>query len=96
MSTLIRWPHRALGACFASQDVAEFPGMNDKDVVIETVRKVPEAASLEQISEEIAILAALRRGEEAADAGRVMPHEEVRKKLASWISHIRLGATKAG
>ena len=60
--------------------------MNDKDVVIEAVRRMPEAANLEQISEEIAILAAIRRGEEAADAGRVTPHDEVRKKLASWTS----------
>ena len=64
----------------------KFSRMNDKDVVIETVRKMSEAATLGQIIEEIAILAAIRRGEEAADAGRVTPHEEVRKKLASWIS----------
>ena len=60
--------------------------MNDKEVAIETVRQMPEAVTLEQISEEIAILAAIRRGEDAADAGRVTPHEEVRKKLSSWIS----------
>ena len=60
--------------------------MSDKDVVMETVRQMPEAATLEQISEEIAILAAIRKGEEAADAGRVTPHEQVRQKLASWLS----------
>jgi predicted transcriptional regulator len=63
-----------------------FSGMSDKDVVIETLRQMPEAATLEQISEEIAILAAIRKGEAAADAGRVTPHEEVRQKIASWIS----------
>jgi predicted transcriptional regulator len=60
--------------------------MSDKDVVIETIRQMPEVATLEQISEEIAILAAIRKGEAAADAGQVTPHEEVRQKLASWIS----------
>ena len=60
--------------------------MSDKDVVIETIRQMPEVATLEQISEEIAILAAIRKGEEAADAGRVTPNEEVRRKIASWIS----------
>ena len=60
--------------------------MSDKDVVMETLRQMPEPATLEQISEEIAILAALRKGEEAADAGRVTPQGEVRQKLASWIS----------
>ena len=60
--------------------------MSDKDVVIETLRQMPEAITLEQISEEIAILASIRKGEEAADAGGVTPHEQVRQKLASWIS----------
>jgi predicted transcriptional regulator len=60
--------------------------MSDKEVVIETIRQMPEVATLDQISEEIAILAAIRRGEEAADAGRVIPHEDVRRKLDSWIS----------
>ncbi len=60
--------------------------MSGKDIVIETIRQAPEIASLEQISEQIAILAAIRKGEEAADAGRVTPHEEVRQKLATWIS----------
>ena len=60
--------------------------MSDKDVVIETLRRMPEAATLEQISEEIAILAAIHKGEAAADAGRVTSQEEVRRKLVSWIS----------
>ena len=60
--------------------------MSDKDAVIETLRQMPELATLEEISEQIAILAAIRKGEEAADAGRVVPHGLVREKLASWIS----------
>lgn len=60
--------------------------MSDKDVVIETLRQMPEAATLEQISEEIAILAAIHKGEAAADAGRVIPQEEVRRKLVASIS----------
>lgn len=63
-----------------------FREMSDKDVVIATVRQLPESISLDEISEEIAILAAIRRGKAAADAGHVTPHEEVRNKLSSWIS----------
>jgi predicted transcriptional regulator len=59
-------------------------GMSDKDVVIEALRQMPEAATLEQISEEIAMLAAIRKGETAAEAGQVTLHEEVCHKLASW------------
>lgn len=60
--------------------------MSNKEAVIETVRELPDDVSLEDILERIAILAAIRRGEEAGDAGRVIPHEEVKKRVASWIT----------
>jgi predicted transcriptional regulator len=60
--------------------------MSDKEVVIEAIRQMPEVETLQQISEEIAILAAIRSGEQAADAGHVTPYEEARQRLASWIS----------
>lgn len=59
---------------------------SNKGAVIETVRELPDDVSLDDILERIAILAAIRRGEEAADAGRVIPHEEVKKRVASWIT----------
>lgn len=60
--------------------------MSDKDAVIEAVRGLPDGANLEEIAEQSSLLAAIRRGEEAADTGRVIPHEEVKKRIASWIS----------
>ena len=59
---------------------------SNKEAVIETVRELPDDVSLEDILEQIAIFEAIRRGEEAADAGRVVPHEEVKKRVASWIT----------
>lgn len=46
---------------------------------------MPDEAGSEDIIEELAILAAIRRGEEAVDAGEVIPHEEVEKEVASWF-----------
>jgi len=60
--------------------------MSDKEAVIEAVRQLPDTISVEEISEHISIWAAIRKGEEAADAGRVTPHEEVKRKFAEWIS----------
>ena len=60
--------------------------MSNKQVVIEAIRKLPEEATFQEIGDEIAMLAAIRRGEEAADEGRVVSHEEVKRKVASWIS----------
>lgn len=60
--------------------------MSDKDVAIESLRRLPEAATLEQISEEFGMLSAIRKGERAADAGLVTPHLQVRQKIPAWIS----------
>ncbi len=60
--------------------------MTDKERILETISGLPEHASLQQIAEEVEILASIRRGEEAADAGSPRPHEEVKKLLSSWTA----------
>jgi predicted transcriptional regulator len=60
--------------------------MSNKEAAIEALRELPEEASFEDIIEHLATLAAIRRGEQDADAGRVIPHDEVKKRIASWIS----------
>jgi predicted transcriptional regulator len=60
--------------------------MSNKDTVIEAVRALPDGASFEEILEEVAILAAIRRGQADVEAGRVISHEEVKRQVASWIS----------
>jgi len=63
-----------------------FSPMSDKEAVIEAIRELPETATLDQISEEVAILASLRRAKQASEAGRVIAHEEVKKQVASWTT----------
>ncbi len=60
--------------------------MSNKEIVIEAIRKLPEELSLEEIADEIAVLAAIRKGEEDADAGRTIPHDEVKRRFQEWIS----------
>ena len=60
--------------------------MSEKAIVLEAVRRLSEDATFEEIAEAIAIAAAIRRGEEAADAGKVISHEEVKKRLVSWLT----------
>ena len=60
--------------------------MTNKQLVIEAVRELPDEASLDEIAERIAILAAIRKGEQDADAGRTIPHEEVMRQMKTWIS----------
>ncbi len=60
--------------------------MSNKEMVIDAVRELPEEATLEDILEQIKILAAIQQSAQAADAGQVIPHEEVKKRVASWNS----------
>lgn len=60
--------------------------MSVKEVVLEAIRKMPDEASYEDILDEIALLAALKRGEEAAVSGQVISHEELKRQVSSWTS----------
>jgi predicted transcriptional regulator len=55
--------------------------MSNKEIIIKAIRQLPEQVTFEEIAEEVAILAAIQRGEEDADAGRTIPHEEGKKRL---------------
>jgi predicted transcriptional regulator len=65
---------------------AEALVLSEKQLALEALQKMPESATLQEISEELAILAAIRRGEAAADAGRILSHEEVLRRSAAWTS----------
>jgi predicted transcriptional regulator len=60
--------------------------MSDKQLVVELLNRLPEDAKLQDIGREIDFLAAIREGEEQADRGEVVPHEQVKREFASWIS----------
>ncbi len=50
----------------------------DKQIAFHTLQRMPESVTLDEISEELAILAAIRRGEAAAEAGRTLTHADVK------------------
>jgi predicted transcriptional regulator len=60
--------------------------MSIKEAVLEAVRQLPDDAGFEEVLEQIESLAALRRGEQDADAGRVVPHDEVKRRAAALLS----------
>ena len=59
--------------------------MTEKEAVIEAIEKLPAGATLEDIQEELAILASIRQAETDVDAGRFVPHDEVKKRIAEWL-----------
>lgn len=60
------------------------PPQSEKQLAAQALDRMPESVSLEQICEELGILAAIRKGEQAAAEGRVVPHEEVKLRSAMW------------
>jgi len=60
--------------------------MTDKQAVIDALQRLPENASLEEIAEELRIMAAVRKGRSDVAAGRVKTQPEVEQIFESWAS----------
>jgi predicted transcriptional regulator len=60
--------------------------MTDKQAVIDALQRLPENASLEEITEELRIMATVRRGRADVAAGRTKTHEEAQDLLESWAT----------
>ena len=60
--------------------------MTEKEIVIETIRALPDDCSLEEIAERIKFMAAVQKGLDQLDKGKGIPHNEIKKQLASWLT----------
>jgi predicted transcriptional regulator len=60
--------------------------MSDKQTVLDVVNRLPENLTLDQIRDQLELLAKLREGFADSQAGRVVPHEEVKRRFAAWLS----------
>ena len=81
------WLHRgptSPWACVGGRRPISFALMTDKQIAVETLGRLPEAASLAEITEELQVVAAIRRGQADVAAGRARSHEDVKRLLASW------------
>ena len=60
--------------------------MTQKEMVLEAVRKLPDDTSIDDIADRIDFLATIQKGFDQLDCGQGIPHEEVKKQLASWLT----------
>jgi len=60
--------------------------MSDKQMVLDSIERLPDNASIEAIAERVDFLAAIRKGLDQIDRGETIPHEEVKRQLATWLS----------
>ncbi len=59
--------------------------MTTKGKVIRTVQSLPDDASVEDAMERLLLLAKVERGLQQAEAGQLIPHEEVKERMAKWF-----------
>lgn len=60
--------------------------MTDKQAVMDALQRLPENASLEEITAELHIMAAVRRGRADVEVGHSKTQEEARDLLQSWAT----------
>jgi len=60
--------------------------MTDKEAVLDALKRLPESATLDEITEELRIMAAVRRGRQDFASGRVKNHAEAERLLESWAT----------
>ena len=60
--------------------------MTDKQAVLDVLQRLPESGTLDEITEELRIMAAIRRGRDDVANGRVKHHAEAEKLLESWAT----------
>ncbi len=61
--------------------------MTQKESILEIIRKLPDNCSLDEIADHIEFMAAVQRGFDQLDRGEGIPHEEIKRQLASWLTH---------
>ena len=59
--------------------------MSAKEAVLRLLETLPDDASIADIQYHLYVLQKIQAGEEAASAGKVIPHEEVMRELAGWL-----------
>lgn len=60
--------------------------MTQKELVLEAIQDLPDGASLREIVERIEFLAAVQKGLDQLDRGESIPHEQVKRELATWLA----------
>jgi predicted transcriptional regulator len=60
--------------------------MTTKEVAREVIDRLPAKASLDDIIHALYIRAKFERGEREIAAGRGVPHENAKKRLAKWLT----------
>lgn len=59
--------------------------MSAKEAVLRLLDSLADDVTLEDIQYHLYVIEKIRAGQAAADAGEVVPHEEVLREIARWL-----------
>ena len=60
--------------------------MTQKQLVIQAINDLPDDTPMSEIVQRVEFLAAIQKGLDQLDGGEGIPHEEVKRQLASWLA----------
>jgi predicted transcriptional regulator len=60
--------------------------MTQKEMVLDAIQRLPDNASIRDIADRIEFLSAIQTGLDQLDRGEGIPHAQVKKELASWLT----------
>jgi len=60
--------------------------MSQKELVIGAIQDLPDDASIDQIADRVEFIAAIQKGIGDIDRGDVIPHDEIKRQFAAWLS----------
>lgn len=60
--------------------------MTQKQLVLETIGELPDGVSIDEIAERVEFLAAIQKGIDQLDRGEGIPHDEIKRQLATWLA----------
>ena len=59
--------------------------MTTKQMVLQTVKKLPDNASIEDAMEQLLFLAKVEKGIEQANHGKTIPHAQVQERVRKFL-----------
>ena len=59
--------------------------MSQKELALDALSQLPDNCTSEEIFEHLRFLLGIQQGVDQLDRGEDIPHEEVKKNLASWL-----------
>jgi predicted transcriptional regulator len=60
--------------------------VSQKELVLEAIQELPDDASIDQIAKRVEFIAAIQKGIDDIDRGDTIPHEEIKRQLAAWLT----------